>query len=71
MKLQRKTIVVLLSLALMPAVAFGAELETLGAMHQTNIAVDWQPIPQTGPKADQVRQNLAKVKLPPGFHISL
>jgi len=71
MKLQRKTIVVLLSLSLMPAVAFGAELETLGAMHHTNIAVDWQPIAQTGPKADQVRQNLAKVKLPPGFHISL
>ena len=28
-------------------------------------------IPQTGAKADQVKQNLTKIKLPPGFHISL
>jgi len=28
-------------------------------------------IPQTGPKADAIRRNLLKVKLPPGFKISL
>ena len=71
MRLHRNATAVLLSLALAPVVAQAAELETLGAMHQTNIAVDWQPVPQTGAKADQVKQNLAKVKLPPGFHISL
>ena len=64
-----KATVVLLSLALAPVVTQAAELETLGAMHPTNIAVDWQTIPQTGPKADQVKQNLTKVTLPPGFHI--
>ena len=71
MKLQRKAMVVLVSLAIAPLVASGAEIDTLGAMRQTGVAVDWQPIPQTGPKADQVKQNLSKIKLPPGFHISL
>ena len=45
-------------------------LQTLGAMHKT-APVDWPTIPQTGPKADQVKQTLAKIKLPPGFHIDL
>ena len=66
-----KACVVLLSLALAPAAAHAAEYDTLNAMRQTNIAVDWQPVPQTGAKADQVKQNLTKIKLPPGFHISL
>ena len=55
MKLQRKAMVVLVSLAIAPLVASGAEIDTLGAMRQTGVAVDWQPIPQTGPKADQVK----------------
>jgi len=33
--------------------------------------VDWATIPQTGPKADAVKQILTKIKLPPGFHIDL
>ena len=67
-----KRTVMLLTLALAAAGAQAAtEYETLNAMKQTNIAVDWQPVPQTGAKADQVKQNLTKVKLPPGFHISL
>src|SRR6478672_9302884 len=57
-----KATVMMLSLALAPVGAQAAELETLNAMHPTNIAVDWQTIPQTGPKADQTRQNLAKIK---------
>ena len=40
-------------------------------MHQTGSTADWPEIPQTGAKADQVKQNLTKIKLPPGFHISL
>ncbi len=61
----------LLTLAAWPVVGQAAELETLGAMHQTGVAVDWPLIPQTGPKADQIKQNLTKIKLPPGFHIAL
>ena len=48
MRFHRKAVVILLSLALAPVASHAAELETLGAMHQTNIAVYWQPIPQTG-----------------------
>jgi glucose/arabinose dehydrogenase len=54
-----------------PLVAQAADvLETLGSMHKT-APVDWPTIPQTGPKADQVKQILTKIKLPPGFHIDL
>jgi glucose/arabinose dehydrogenase len=45
-------------------------VETLGGMHKT-APVDWPVIPQTGAKADQIKQNLEKVKMPPGFHIAL
>ena len=46
-------------------------LQTLEGMHMT-APVDWPTIPQTGPKADAVRQILKdKIKLPPGFHIEL
>jgi glucose/arabinose dehydrogenase len=53
-------------------VTFAADdaLETLGAMHQTP-PIDWPAIPQTGAKADAVKQTLQKIKLPPGFHIDL
>ena len=46
-------------------------LETLGAMRPTGSTADWPEVPQTGAKAEQVKKNLAKIKLPPGFHISL
>jgi len=39
-------------------------------MHKT-APIDWPTIPQTGPKADQVKQILTKIKMPPGFHIDL
>jgi glucose/arabinose dehydrogenase len=45
-------------------------LDTLQAMHMTP-PIDWPTIPQTGPKADQVKQILTKIKMPPGFHIDL
>ena len=45
-------------------------LQTLQAMH-TNTPVDWPTIPQTGPKADAVKEILTKIKMPPGFHIDL
>jgi len=76
MKLRFTTTVALLTLAACPAAAQPAPpapstLDTLGAMHQTGSTADWPEIPQTGAKADQVKQNLTKIKLPPGFHISL
>src|SRR5664279_3302835 len=77
MKLYWKTTVALLTLAAWPAAAQPAPpstpstLEILGGMHQTGSTADWPEIPQTGAKADQVKQNLTKVKLPAGFHISL
>src|SRR5450631_4805019 len=76
MKFHLKTTVALLTLAAWPAAAQPAPpapstLETLGAMHQTGSTADWPEVPQTGAKADQVKQNLTKIKLPPGFHISL
>src|SRR5258706_13592390 len=57
--------------AAQPAPPAPNALETLGAMHHTGSTADWPEVPQTGQKADQVKQNLSKIKLPPGFHISL
>lgn len=72
MNFHLKTVAALVSLlAIGPVVTQAAELETLGAMHQTGSIADWPQIPQTGPKADQIKQNLAKIKLPAGFHIGL
>src|ERR1700712_4907862 len=77
MKLYFKATVAMLTLAAWPAIAQPAApapnsaLDTLGAMHPTGSTADWPEIPQTGAKADQVKQNLAQVKRPPAFHISL
>jgi glucose/arabinose dehydrogenase len=58
------------ALAICPQFAKADALETLESFHKT-APIDWPTVPQTGPKADQVKQNLTKVKLPPGFHIDL
>src|SRR5258706_5274171 len=76
MKLHLKATAAMFALAAWPAAAQPAPpapnaLETLGAMHHTGSTADWPEIPQTGAKADQVKQNLTKIKLPAGFHISL
>src|ERR1700676_3981143 len=76
MKLQCKTTVALFTLAAWPAASRPPPpapnaLETLCAMHQTGSTADWPEVPQTGAKADQVKQNLTKIKMPPGFHIAL
>ena len=59
------------------ALAFGAgaaraddALKTLEGFRMTP-AVDWPTVPQTGPKADAIREALKKIKMPPGFHIDL
>ena len=53
-----------------------------GALAQTNIEklkqmkvasadLNIPPVPQTGPNADAIRRNLERIKVPPGFKISL
>src|SRR3954469_13329508 len=54
-----------------PAAPAPSALETLGAMRPTGSTADWAEVPPGGQKADQVKKNLGKIKLPPGFHISL
>lgn len=71
MRMHWQAALALLTLAAGPLVGQAGELEALGAMHPTAVAFDGQLIAQTGPKADQVRQNLTKIKLPPGFRIAL
>lgn len=72
MRMHWKASVALLALMAWPLGAQAAnELETLGSMKQTGSTADWPTVPQTGPKADQVKKNLEKIKLPEGFHISL
>ncbi len=46
-------------------------LERLGEFKTTGATGDIPHIPQTGAKADAITKNLAKIKMPPGFKISL
>ena len=46
-------------------------LEKLGKFQTTGTSADFKMIDQTGAKADQLRKNLEKVKLPAGFKIEL
>jgi glucose/arabinose dehydrogenase len=46
-------------------------LERLGEFKTTGTPMDIPTIPQTGAKADAIKRTLARVKLPPGFRISL
>lgn len=46
-------------------------LQALQNFRSTNTAAEIPTIPQGGPKADQLRRNLAAIKLPPGFKIDL
>lgn len=45
-------------------------LDKLGAFRTTGVT-DMPTVPQTGRKADAIKAHLAKIKLPPGFKISL
>ena len=71
MKLSKLAFVSLTTLLTLPFAAHADDaLQTLSAMHMTP-PIDWPTVPQTGPKADQVKQILTKIKMPPGFHIDL
>src|SRR5262245_61176825 len=76
MKLHLQATMATLTLAAWPAFAQPAPpapsaRETLGARRPTGSTADWPEVPQGGAKAEQVKKNLAKIKLPPGFQISL
>ena len=43
----------------------------IGRDAPTGSTADWPEVPQGGAKAEQVKKNLAKIKLPPGFKIYL
>jgi len=70
MKLMMATAVAAAALCLTPMTASADALETLQGMHKTP-PIDWPVIPQDGPKAEQLKKNLEKITMPPGFHIGL
>jgi glucose/arabinose dehydrogenase len=62
------------ALALGVSGAAWAQADNVSRMEQvktTGTSFRDELIPQTGPKADQIRKNLEQVKLPPGFKIDL
>ena len=66
--------IVAFALAVGPALAQqpnAGNLEKLSGFKTTGTPMDIPQIPQTGAKADAIKKNLARVKLPPGFKISL
>lgn len=46
-------------------------LEKLGEFKTTGTSMDMVTVPQGGAKAEAIKKTLAKIKLPPGFKISL
>ena len=40
-------------------------------MQSTGTSLEMETVPQTGRKADQIRSNLSRIQLPPGFSIDL
>ena len=71
MRFTTSTALALIALAYPLAAHAEDALDTLQAMHKT-APIDWPTIPQTGAKADQLKQILTtKIKMPPGFHIDL
>jgi glucose/arabinose dehydrogenase len=74
MKMKLPIIVAAVALAASPALAQqprAGNLEKLGEFKTTGTSMDMPTIPQTGPKAEALKRNLARIKLPPGFRIGL
>lgn len=64
----------LAALALALAGTLPAQAQNIDKLKQMKVSgtdLNIPPVPQTGPQADAIRKNLEKVKLPPGFRISL
>src|SRR4051795_12532443 len=49
----------------------GDNLRRLGAMQSTGTSLEMETVPQTGRRADRIRENLKAIRLPPGFQIDL
>jgi glucose/arabinose dehydrogenase len=67
-------IVAAAALAASPALAQqprAGNLEKLGEFKTTGTPMDIPTVPQTGPKAEAIKKNLARIKLPQGFRIGL
>jgi hypothetical protein len=63
---------VAVTLCLAGVSASATNLDNLQQMKTTGTPLSaMQQVPQGGPKADAIRRNLLKIKLPPGFKISL
>jgi glucose/arabinose dehydrogenase len=58
-------------LAAIPGQAAAQNLEKLKQMKVSGTDLNIPPVPQAGKNADAIRENLKKVKLPPGFKIDL
>lgn len=71
-KIGRMVLPVLAAL-LVPAAALAAEtnLEKLKQFRVSGADLNIPPVPQSGKNADAIRENLKRVKLPPGFRIDL
>ncbi len=53
------------------AIAQGAGEAPASAIEGSGRAADAVQVPQTGPRADRIREILTRIRLPPGFHIAL
>jgi len=74
MGLSRTAVATALSAALlvaMPALGAPQNLEKLKQFKVSGTNLNIPPVPQTGKNADAIRENLKRVKLPPGFKIDL
>ena len=63
--------VVLAAALALPALAQPTNIEKLKQMKVSGTDLHIPPVPQTGTNADAIRDNLKRVKLPPGFRIDL
>jgi len=55
----------------LPAAAQPTNIEKLKQMKVSGTDLNIPPVPQSGPNAEAIRENLKRVKLPPGFRIDL
>ena len=60
-----------LALASLPILAQSQNIENLKKMKVSGVDTSMPPVPQEGPNADALRENLKRIKMPPGFKIDL
>jgi glucose/arabinose dehydrogenase len=70
-KLQATALIAVAALMSLPTLAQQANIDKLKQMKVSGTDPNIPTVPQTGKNADQLRENLKRVKLPPGFKIDL